>query len=115
MIDCKKEAISKELVDEWITKWEALRQGIHQSHTIRDGKAKEMMLNGIRLYESFIIRASNGKEHLLENEEYEILPINAMERLVFIKTRPGQYACYRQLDELFIETKKRCARLRLKN
>ena len=49
MIACKKEAITKELVDEWMKKWEMLRQGIHQSHTIRDGKAKEMMLNGIKL------------------------------------------------------------------
>ena len=115
MIECKKEAILKELVDEWIIKWESLRQEIHHSHTARDGKAGDMMNKGIQLYESFIIKASNGQDYLVENEDYEILPINAIERLSFIKSRPSQYACYRQLDELFIETKKRCARLRLKH
>ncbi len=115
MIACKKEAITKELVDEWMKKWEMLRQGIHQSHSVRDGNAKEIMLKAIQLYESFVLDASGTQDVLSENEEYEILPINAMERLSFIKSRPGQYACYRQLDELFIETKKRCARLRLKH
>ncbi|MGX9133862.1 YpoC family protein [Rummeliibacillus sp. JY-2-4R] len=113
MIECNKKAVSKENVDHWIEEWETLRQTIHQSHTSRDGRAKEIMLLAIKLYESFILSASD-QQTLDENEQYEILPINAIERLTFIKARPGQYACYRQLDELFIETKKRCARLRLK-
>ncbi len=113
MIECNKKAISKESVDFWFEEWETLRQSIHQSHTSRDGKAKEIMLSAIQLYEAFILNASE-QAILDKNEQYEILPINAIERLTFIKARPGQYACYRQLDELFIETKKRCARLRLK-
>ncbi|WP_397537713.1 YpoC family protein [Rummeliibacillus pycnus] len=115
MIECKKEAISKESLEKWMDEWELLRQSIHKSHTIRDGKAKEIMLNAIQLYESFVLKASGQQDALDENEQYEILPINAMERLSFIKARPGQYACYRQLDELYIETKKKCARLRLKH
>lgn len=113
MIECNKEAITKNRVDEWINEWEILKQSIHYSHTTRDGKAKDSMLKAIQLYESFILKASNQSEKILKNEQYEILPINAIERLSFIKSRPGQYACYRQLDELFIETKKRCARLRI--
>lgn len=114
MIECNKEAIKKKLVDEWINEWEILKQSIHNSHTTRDGKAKDIMLKAIQLYESLILKASNQSGKILENEQYEILPVNAIERLSFIKSRPGQYACYRQLDELFIETKKRCARLRTK-
>ncbi|MGG0655618.1 YpoC family protein [Rummeliibacillus pycnus] len=114
MIECKKEAITKEIVDAWMNQWETFRQSIHQSHSARDGNAKEIMLKAIQLYESFVVSASVGHDVFQENEQYEILPINAVERLSFIKTRPGQYACYRQLDELFLETKKRCARLRLK-
>ncbi|WP_102692482.1 YpoC family protein [Rummeliibacillus pycnus] len=115
MIECKKEAITKGIVDQWMNEWGILRKSIHQSHTVRDGKAKEIMLQAIQLYESFVLNASNRQDLPLENEQYEILPVNAIERLSFIKTRPGQYACYRQLDELFIETKKKCARLRLKH
>ncbi|MGE7920216.1 YpoC family protein [Viridibacillus sp. NPDC093762] len=115
MIVCRKEAISKEQVDQWLANWEILREEIHSSHAARDGKAKDIMQKGIGLYETFIIKASNVTlESIQLSDEYEALPINGAERLQFIKRRPGQYACYRQLDELFIETKKRMARLRLK-
>ncbi|MGE7621522.1 YpoC family protein [Viridibacillus sp. NPDC096237] len=115
MIECRKDAISKEQVNLWLEAWEILRAEIHSSHAARDGKAKDIMQKGIELYESFIVIASNCKtENILLTDEYEALPINGAERLQFIKGRPGQYACYRQLDELFIETKKRMARLRLK-
>ncbi|CAM5187085.1 YpoC-like domain-containing protein OS=Lysinibacillus sphaericus OX=1421 GN=LS41612_14865 PE=4 SV=1 [Lysinibacillus sphaericus] len=52
-------------------------------------------------------------ERLVNEAGEEVLPINGVERLTFIKTKPGQYARYRQIDELFKETKKRTARLRL--
>ncbi|MBK3496756.1 hypothetical protein JFL43_18185 [Viridibacillus sp. YIM B01967] len=115
MIVCRKDAISKERVEKWLADWEILRAEIHTSHATRDGKAKEIMLKGIDLYEVFIINVSQTSVEVVQlREEYEVLPINGVERLQFIKQRPGQYACYRQLDELFIETKKRMARLRLK-
>ncbi len=113
MIECKKEAIEKDRVDEWFHQWLTLEKKIHATHSKREN-AKAYMLEAILLYEGFIIQASKTSEQQLINETYEVLPINGLERLAFIKNRPGQYACYRQLDELFGETKKRCARLRLK-
>ena len=113
MIPVIKEAIQKELVDAWFLEWEQLEQRIHGAHDTRDGSAKALMEEGIELFEKLIKEASNVKKVEFTNT-YEVMPINGMERLQFIKTKPGQYACYRQLDELFKETKKRCARLRLK-
>lgn len=113
MIQCNQEKIQKEQVDTWFNEWKSLAEKIHEAHDRRDRSAGDYMEQGINLYETFILQASN-QTHFDVEEEYEILPINAGERLAFIKRRPGQYACYRQLDELFLETKKRCARLRLK-
>ena len=106
--------IVKERVDEWYAKWESLNTAIFAAHDRRDGSATEMMQQGIELFETFIVEGSVTEELFKINAEYELMPINGMERFQFIKARPGQYACYRQLDELFKETKKRCARLRLK-
>lgn len=114
MIEAHKEKISKEAVDEWFAMWETQERAIHEAHHNRDKAVKALMEQAIVHYEQFIQNASNTTDALQVSETYEMLPINGMERLQFVKTRPGQYACYRQLDELFIETKKRCARLRLK-
>ncbi|GEK34120.1 YpoC family protein [Kurthia sibirica] len=113
MIVCMKEAITKDRVDKWLEQWGGLQPQIEAAHKRRDRSAGTMMEAGILLYKQFIAEASDSNV-FDTTQQYELLPINAMERLAFIDKKPGQYACYRQLDELFIETKKRCARLRLK-
>ena len=114
MIEVIKEAISKEAVDTWYEQWEAQRELIHAAHDRRDKTVTQLMEAGIEHFEQFLLAASEGNATIDSSAEYELLPINGMERLQFVKLRPGQYACYRQLDELYKETKKRCARLRLK-
>lgn len=114
MIEVNKEQITKEQVDAWIDTWEQLNTEIHAAHERRDGSAHDLMLKGIELFQTFIVNGSETNETFSTASEYELMPINGMERFQFIIARPGQYACYRQLDELFKETKKRCARLRLK-
>lgn len=114
MIPCIREKIQKEYVDAWIASWEALRIAIHASHDERNKQqATQLMEQAIMLYESFIREASGRTEFVEQAEVFELMPLNGYERLAFIKMRPGQYACYRQLDELFKETKKRAARLRI--
>ncbi|MCH7321283.1 hypothetical protein LZ480_05195 [Solibacillus sp. MA9] len=113
MIAVKKDMISKERVDAWFNEWEALRDDIHAAHDRRDGSALEAMLKGIAHYEQLLINSAESDAGFSVQVEYELMPINGMERFQFIKMRPAQYACYRQLDELYKETKKRCARLRM--
>lgn len=113
MITVRKEALAKEEVDVWFAQWEELQREIHAAHDKRDGTAQPLMEKGIALFEQFLLDVSDTTEQLDLQQTYEVLPINGAERLQFIKMRPGQYACYRQLDELYKETKKRCARLRL--
>ncbi|MGE7673642.1 YpoC family protein [Lysinibacillus sp. NPDC094403] len=96
------EAIEKEKIDAWFAEWTELEAKIHAAHDARNGEAKGLMEKAILLF-----------DYLVQEAGDEVLPINGIERLTFIKAKPGQYACYRQLDELFKETKKRAARLRL--
>lgn len=113
MIEVKQLLITKEIVDAWFAEWEALSETIHAAHDARDRtKANELMAQGIALYERLLVESSEAEE-VAEND-FELYPINGKERFQFIRMRPGQFACYRQLDELFKETKKRAARLRIK-
>lgn len=96
------EAIAKEKIDAWFAEWTELEAKIHAAHDARNGEAKGLMEEAIVLFERLVQEAGD-----------EVLPINGVERLNFIKAKPSQYACYRQLDELYKETKKRTARLRL--
>lgn len=116
MIKAKNEAIQKEKVEPYFEKWNHLSEQIHHAHDQRNGDAKILMEKGIALFEQCIIDCSEIEEPTINVAgQYEVMPINGMERLLFIKARPGQYACYRQLDELFKELKKRLARLRIKS
>ena len=112
MIEVKQEAISKEIIDEWFGEWEVLREQIHAAHDERRKEAALLMEQGIAHYEKLLI--DSAAKDAGPADDFELYPINGKERLEFIKMKPGQYACYRQLDELYKETKKRCARLRLK-
>ena len=112
MIEVNKDMISKEIVDAWFAQWEALQQAIHAAHEARNGEAKPLMEQGIAHFEKLLVESA--ADSVSADADFELYPINGKERLAFIKAKPGQYACYRQLDELFKETKKRAARLRLK-
>ena len=112
MIEVNKDKISKESIDAWFAEWEALQQAIHVAHEARNGEAKPLMEQGIAHFEKLLVESAANE--VSTDADFELYPINGKERLAFIKAKPGQYACYRQLDELFKETKKRAARLRLK-
>lgn len=115
MIPVRKEAIQKDQVEPYFERWGMLSKEIYAAHDERNGKkAKSLMEQGIAIFEELIVKTSDTEsKEILFDEEYEVMPLNGMERLQFIKARPGQYACYVQLDELFKEVKKRFARLRV--
>lgn len=113
MIEANVEQLAKERVDAWLDEWLVMEETIRTMHTARDKAVKEAMVAAIRHYEQFIVAASQTDQtHIKAGDEFMCMPINGTERFLFIQAKPGQYACYRQLDELFKETKKRMARLR---
>lgn len=114
MIQVNKNALSQEVITPYFEKWEQLSEQIYEAHDKRTGEAAPLMAEGIQLFEQLVINSSISNSTEMISEEYEVLPVNGSERLAFIKSRPGQYACFRQLDELFKEIKKKIARLRVK-
>lgn len=114
MIQVNKDALSLEVITPYFEQWEQLSKQIFEAHDQRNGEAAPLMVEGIQLFEKLVINSSITNSTEMLREEYEVLPVNGLERLAFIKSRPGQYACFRQLDELFKEIKKKMARLRVK-
>jgi len=114
MIPVNKEAIEKEKVEGYFDQWEEISHLLYEAFDQRQQNTKELMERGIHLFEALIVQTSQTEEETMNaNEQYEVMPINGMERLQFIKSRPDRYASYRQLDELFKELKKKYARLRI--
>ena len=113
MIAVNQEKINKEYIDEWYANWEILSSKLYIAHSERlKSEAFKLMEVGIAAYEALLLQSA--MDNATVEDDFELYPINGRERLTFIKARPAQFASYRQLDELYKETKKRAARLRLK-
>ena len=96
--------------------WTSLSEKISNAHKERNQPVQQFMIRGIRLYEELLASTIKAEEfHIEDIHQYEILPLNGVERYHFISSRPEHYVSYIQLNELFIETKKKMARLRIKS
>jgi len=116
MIRFDSEGAQKELVEEILNEWFSYKKTILDAHEQRLTNTKNAMIHSIELYEKLLTQVSLTNEfHVNELKQYEVLPLNGEERYSFIIGKPDNYAAYCQLDELFEETRKRIARLRLKN
>lgn len=114
MIPVNKNTLSEDEVSPFFEQWEQLSKQIYEAHDKRNEEAASLMVKGIQLFEQLVMNTSVSNSTEILSDDYEVLPVNGLERLAFIKSRPGQYACFRQLDELFKEIKKKIARLRVK-
>jgi hypothetical protein len=114
MILAKKHNISQLDVQSYLTRWERMKTDLLALHAMREDTVGEDLLQGLGLYIEFL-KHCHGLQHLSENEVelLEALPLNGKERLEFIKNSPKQYASFTQLDEMFNETVKKLARLRV--
>ena len=113
MIPFVPEKTPKEGIDNLFCEWEELSEKIRESHTLRRSGIHEEMQMALSLYEKLLVLVSEVNVFDIKGLcEYEVVPINAKDRYLFVKGSPGKYAAYRQLDELFKETKKKIARLR---
>lgn len=98
--------LTKESVSPYFDQWGVLAAEITSLHQNRSNQTAPQMLQGLDLFKA-----------LLTHCEEQILPMNGHERIHFIEQRPGNYAAFRQLDELFSEMKKKIAvkRIQMKN
>lgn len=96
--------------------WKSLSEKISEAHKGRNLSVQQFMNSGISLYEELLVSTIEANAFQIQDiHQYEVLPLNGVERYHFIKSRPEHYGSYIQLNELFIETKKKMARLRIKS
>lgn len=114
MILVNKDNISQEDVQSYLTRWGRMKTDLLALHAMREETVAEDLLEGFELYIEFL-KHCHGLLQLTEEmyELLEALPLNGKERLEFIKNSPKQYASFTQLDEMFNETVKKIARLRV--
>lgn len=98
--------LTKESVSPFFEQWAVLAEEISNLHQNRSNQTAQQMMQGLDLFKA-----------LLTHCEEQIFPMNGHERIHFIEQRPGNYAAFRQLDELFSEMKKKIAakRIQMKN
>ncbi|MFC4410928.1 YpoC family protein [Chungangia koreensis] len=114
MIIVEKENICPKNIQVYLNRWERMKTDLLALHAMREDTVGEDLLEGFGLYIEFL-QHCHGLQHLPEEqiEQLEALPLNGKERLQFIKNSPKQYASFTQLDEMFSETVKKLARLRV--
>jgi hypothetical protein len=104
----------QENVNVILQQWSSVKERLHHGHELKNKEVHSYMLEAILLYNKLLVEAS-GTDGFDANDlnKYEVLPLNGVERYKFIVMHPSHYAAYRQLNELFEETKKKIARLRI--
>jgi hypothetical protein len=95
--------LTKEQTAPFFDKWQDLALTISDLHKQRDKQVVEAMEAGIILYKKLLVHCSDTEA--ITGAKL-LVPLNGDERLAFIIGKPGSYAAFRQLDELFSEMKK---------
>lgn len=104
----------KEQLSEIFNQWTALKEKLQVAFELKNKSAANQMLTGINLYENLLVKVSETTVFKPDDiQDYEILPLNGQERYTFIVINSNRYAAFCQLNELFEETKKKIARLRI--
>ncbi|WP_377802107.1 YpoC family protein [Bacillus benzoevorans] len=93
----------------FLDEWEKVKDELHGRFSKREqNDVPELMKKGIALFYEMIFWCNKGSVEFSreELEQLDLKPINAVERLSFITSRPSNYHSYVQLTELFIELEK---------
>lgn len=94
-------------------RWELLKNQLIELFRSKNGTRSEMMSNGIRLFEDILVKVEHRAFNIEDISMYKIAPLNATERYEFVLHNRNNFAAFRQLDELFKETKKKIAKMRI--
>lgn len=92
-----------------MAEWELIKEELHKRFSRREQNGiSELMKRGMAFFYESVFWC-NHKAVVLSREQLiqlRVKPINAVERLSFIASRPSNYHSYVQLSELFIEMEK---------
>lgn len=106
----------QEHINAVLQQWSFIKEHIQHQFEQKNEDVQSHMLQAISLYNQLLVEVSETNVFEANNVgEFEVLPLNGEERYEFIVTYPSHYAAYRQLNELFEETRKKMARCRIQN
>lgn len=104
----------QEHINAVLQQWSFIKEHIQHQFKQKNEDVQSHMLQAISLYNQLLVEASETNVFEANTVgEFEVLPLNGEERYKFISTYPSRYAAYRQLNELFEETRKKIARFRI--
>lgn len=108
-------SFDKEKTKPYFERWESIAPEIEKLYEDKDKQAIGLMLQAISNYEELLAYGGIVKNPKTDKEEYLLLPLNGIERLIFIKERIQSHYAYVQLNMLYAEMKKKVARLAIMN
>jgi hypothetical protein len=94
-----------------LSQWNQYHSELAHYFSNRDSvSARPVMYKAIALFKDFLFTTNglNKESHSLV--DCKIKPVNVVERLEFISSKPGLFHSYKQLAELFAEQEKQYAR-----
>ena len=97
-----------------LQQWSSVKEQIHRGYEQKSIEVQSHMLQAISIYNNLLVEVSDTEIfNANDMKKYEVLPLNGEERYEFVVTHPSHFVAYRQLSELFEETTKKIARLRI--
>ncbi|MCM3122162.1 MULTISPECIES: YpoC family protein [unclassified Mesobacillus] len=94
-----------------LSDWNHYNSELRHHFTNRDrDQALPIMNKAIELFKQFLFATNGMNQELHSIEECKLKPVNVLERLEFVTSRPGLFQSYKQLAELFAEQEKQYAR-----
>lgn len=91
--------------------WDTMKDEIKELYAEQDKQAVPLMEQAIARYEQIVSSKGKTFNKAQQVEEYVLDPLNGKERLAFIKARINSHYAYIQLEMLYIELRKKIARL----
>lgn len=93
-----------------LQEWQTVKVQLEEQHRNRSQQEViKLMKQGIHLFLQFLLKSNEREETSLNDLNFSQLslkPVNAAERIEFIKTRPALFHSFIQLSELMGELEK---------
>jgi hypothetical protein len=103
--------LNKEQLDPYFQWWDSKKEEIEKYYNENNRQAVILMEEAIINYSNLLLEGGDEINERNSKTTYRLLPLNGNERFEFIKEKIASHYAFVQLDALFIEVKKKAARL----
>lgn len=97
----------------YFERWDELKPFIEQYYNEKNRRVVPLMEEAIENY-SMLLSLGGKERDRVGNQVYILQALNGVERFEFIQSRINSHYAFIQLDALYMETKKKVARLAIR-